>query len=262
MPDSRMNKPADFRRLGCSECLRGAELNFDFSIALQPIVDVESREVFAQEALVRGPGQESAAHTMQQVHHDNRYSFDQVCRIKALKMASTLGIDSHISINFMPNAVYRPELCIRTTLQAAEEFQFPTDKIIFEITEGEQVTDHAHLRNIIRHYRELGFLTALDDFGAGYAGLNLLADIQTDLLKLDMGLVRGVDADRARKAIIKGTLQTCQDLGIRVIAEGVETPAEYATLRDLGIELFQGFLFARPAFEAVAAIDWQALDSA
>ena len=257
-----MKKPADFRPLGCSECLKGVELGFDFSMALQPIIDVQQRKVFAHEALVRGQGDDSAAAIMQQVDQDNRYSFDQICRVKALKLASELQLDGYLSINFMPNAVYRPELCIRTTLQAAEEFGFPADKIIFEITEGEEIDDHAHLRNIIQHYQRLGFLTALDDFGAGYSGLNLLAEFQTDLLKLDMGLARGVDTNPARLAIIKGTVQTCHDLGIRVIAEGVETQGEYQTLRELGIDLFQGFLFARPALEAVPEINWDMLDAA
>lgn len=98
-----------------------------------------------------------------------------------------------LSINFLPNAVYRPEVCIRSTFEAARVHGFPTEKIIFEVTEGEQVQDRAHLVNIFREYRRFGFQTAIDDFGAGYAGLNLLAEYQPDLIKIDMDLVRGID---------------------------------------------------------------------
>jgi EAL domain-containing protein (putative c-di-GMP-specific phosphodiesterase class I) len=165
-----------------------------------------------------------------------------------------------LSINFMPNAVYRPELCIRTTLDAAEAYGFPIEQIMFEITEGEKVDDLVHLRGIVEHYRQRGFKTAIDDFGAGYAGLNLLAEIRTDLLKLDMALIRDIDRDPVRQSIIRGILQVCRDLSTTVIAEGVETRAELAVLRSFGIELFQGFLFARPAFEALPSVAGDAFD--
>ncbi len=255
-----MHKPRDFRELQCRACADGSVLGFDFSMALQPIVDVTRREVFAQESLVRTCSGGPASQIFEQIDDDNRYRFDQMCRVKAVKLASELNIGSLLSINFLPNAVYRPELCIRTTLQAAHEYAFPVERIIFEITEGEQIENREHLRNIVHHYKNQGFLTALDDFGAGYSGLNLLADIQTDLVKLDIALIRGIDSDRARRAIVRGVMQTCNDLDIRVIAEGIETKAELDTLRGLGIDLIQGFLLARPAFEAQSAVDWSALD--
>lgn len=239
-------------RIGCADCMHGEGLAFDFTMAFQPIVNLATGEVFAHEALARGLNNESAGFVFQQVNAGNRYRFDQTCRIKAIQLASQLGIRSHLSINFMPNAVYQPELCIRTTLEAAKKFDFPINQIIFEITEAEKVEDHQHLREIIQYYKSRGFLTAIDDFGAGYAGLNLLADIQTDLLKLDMALVRNVDQDTVRQSIIKGILVVCKDLGIKVIAEGIETYEEMSVLRDFGIELFQGYYFAKPAFQSLA----------
>lgn len=250
-----MQKPADFRPLGCSECLNGAGLDFDFTMAFQPIVDASTGGIFAYEALVRGMEGEGAGAVFAHVNDSNRYRFDQACRVKAIRLASELGMQSLLSINFLPNAVYRPDLCIRTTLNAAQEWDFPIDRIIFEVTEGERIDDQAHLRNIISYYKERGFRTAIDDFGAGYAGLNLLADFQSDIVKLDMALIRDIDKDRTRRAITRGILRMCSDLGIRVIAEGVETREEYLTLRDFGIDLFQGYYFARPAFQALAEVD-------
>jgi EAL domain-containing protein (putative c-di-GMP-specific phosphodiesterase class I) len=249
-----MLEQKNFRKIGCAECAAGAGLGFDFSMAFQPIVNATTGQVFAQEALARGLQGEPARHVFQHVNENNRYAFDQACRVKAIQLGTDLQIDSLISINFMPNAVYRPELCIRTTIEAAETYRFPIEKIIFEFTEDEEITDVSHIRDIVRHYKERGFLTALDDFGAGYAGLNLLAEIQTDLVKLDMALIRGIDQDRRRQAIVKGMLALCRELSTQVIAEGVETREEYVALRDLGIELFQGYYFARPAFRALAAL--------
>lgn len=255
-----MDKPIDFRPLGCSECLDGAGLDFDFTMAFQPIVEVSSGRIFAHEALVRGPNGEGAGSVFAHVNDGNRYRFDQACRVKAIRLASQLGMHTMLSINFLPNAVYRPELCIRTTLKAAQEWDFPIERIIFEVTEGERIDDQAHLRNIIAHYKERGFCTAIDDFGAGYAGLNLLADFQSDIVKLDMALIRDIDKDRTRRAITNGILRMCGDLGIQVIAEGVETREEYLTLRDFGIDLFQGYYFARPAFQALAEVPAAALE--
>ena len=167
---------------------------------------------------------------------------------------------SFLSINFMPNAVYRPELCIRTTLDAAEKYGFPINRIIFEITEGEKVDDVVHLREIVDHYKKQGFLTAIDDFGAGYAGLNLLADVNTDLVKLDMALIRNIDKDKGRRAIARGIIQVCRELSMQVIAEGIETYEELNTLGELGVELFQGYYFAKPAFQALAIVPPESYD--
>lgn len=243
---------APARAVGCSGCRDGAAFPFDVSMAFQPIVEAASGRVFAYEALVRGIDGSGAAAVLAAVDETNRYAFDQRCRVRAIELAAKLGVAARgafVSINFMPNAIYRPEVCIRTTLETARRVGFPTEHIIFEFTEDQQVKEPERVREILRAYREMGFRTAIDDFGAGYAGLNLLADFQPDLIKLDMGLIRGLDHDRVRRSIVAGIVVVCQSLGIRVIAEGVETKDEYQALANLGVELFQGYLLAKPAFE-------------
>ncbi len=238
----------------CTGCGSDERLGFGFDYAYQPIVDLETRTVFAHEALVRGPGGEGAHTVLQQVNEDNRYRFDQACRVKAIKGAAALGMQGHLSINFLPNAVYKPEVCIRTTVEAARHTGFPVERIIFEVTEGERVQDGPWFAQILREYKRCGFKTAIDDFGAGYAGLKLLADFQPDCIKIDMDLVRGVDADRPRQAIVTSLMRLCDDMGITVIAEGIETTAERDFLRDAGVRLMQGYLFAKPAFQAVGQV--------
>lgn len=240
-------------REGCGGlCADG--LDFGFTMAFQPIVDLDANGVWAHEALVRGTEGQGAGWVLGKVNDTNRYAFDQACRVKAIELASGLGLNgARLSINFLPNAVYRAEACIRATLAAANRTGFPTDRIIFEVTENERVVDHDHLKGIFREYKRQGFLTAIDDFGSGYSGLNLLAEFQPDIIKLDMELTRHIDADRARRSIVKAILMVCSDLGITPVAEGVETVEEARTLRDLGITLMQGYLFAKPAFESVVA---------
>jgi EAL domain-containing protein (putative c-di-GMP-specific phosphodiesterase class I) len=257
--------PSDFIPLedgkACGDCATGERLGFQFSYAYQPIVDLTSRQIFAHEALVRGPGGEGAMSVLSQVNESNRYRFDQACRTKAIKTAALIKMPTRLSINFMPNAIYRPELCIRATLEAARKHGFPLERIIFETVEGERVSDGKWLAEILREYKRIGFLTAIDDFGAGYAGLNLLADFQPDIIKLDMELVRHIDHSPARQAIVRGVSRICEELGIKIIGEGVETLDECLCLQDMGVSLMQGYLFAKPLFEACGqaeAIHWHA----
>jgi EAL domain-containing protein (putative c-di-GMP-specific phosphodiesterase class I) len=249
-----METPINFNPVGCKECRDLGTLGINFTMAFQPIVDVSTKSIFGYEALVRGINNEGADSILSQLNDSNRYKFDQAIRVKALDMAKKLGLQGMLSINFLPNAVYKPETCIRATLEAARELEFPTNRIMFEVTEGEKVLDHEHLRNIFIEYKKHQFTTAIDDFGAGYAGLNLLADWQPDIIKLDMALTRNINSDRVRRSLVFGILAACRELSIRVIAEGIETKEECLTLADEGVELFQGYFFSRPGFECLPQV--------
>ena len=235
----------------CTGCRDGAAFALPFSMAFQPIFDLGSGAIFAQEALVRGTKGESAYSILSHVDDSSRYAFDQQCRVKAIEMAAarrTPGDGSGLSINFMPNAVYEPRACIRLTLDAARRTGFPLNQIIFEFTEAERL-DTDHLLNILRTYREIGFKTAIDDFGAGYAGLDLLARFQPDIVKIDMALIRGIDQERAKQLILKNTLAMLDDLGVVPICEGVETLAELAVIQEFGVRLVQGYVLSKPIFD-------------
>jgi len=133
-------------------------------MAFQPIIDCHTQSIFGYEALVRGLNNEPAYSVIAKVNVDNRYVFDQECRIKAISLAAKLGINSMRSINFLPNAIYQPERCIRTTLEAAKQFDFPTENIMFEFTEVEKIEDSSHVERIIKYYQSLGFQTAIDEY--------------------------------------------------------------------------------------------------
>ena len=236
----------------CGICRSGEDCDVPFEFAFQPIVDLESGRIYGHEALVRGPNGEPAPSVLSQTHDGNRYNFDQSCRVKAINTACDLGLRERqgelLSINFRPRAVYRPELCIQTTLRTAHQRKLDVGQILFEVTEGERIKDGPWFAEILREYRKQGFLTAIDDFGAGYAGLRLLADFQPDVVKIDMDLVRDVDRSPARQAIARAVIRMAQELHIRVVAEGVETAGERDFFRHEGVSLFQGYLFCRPLF--------------
>lgn len=240
---------------GCNGCRR-ENTQFDLAMAFQPIVDVDTGLAWAYEALVRGTDGQSAGEVLGAVTNDNRYAFDQQCRIAAITQAVAAGIvetGARLSINFLPNAVYSPQACIQLTLKTAAAVGFPTNRLIFEFTENEEMTDTAHVANIIETYRRMGFATALDDFGAGHAGLTLLAQLQTDIIKLDMELVRGIDTSLPRRMIVESLVAMFNRMNITVIAEGIETIGEYEVLRTMGVRYMQGYLLARPGFRMLPA---------
>ncbi len=243
-------------KTGCEGCRSGSDV-FDIAMAFQPIVDCDTGLPFAFEALVRGNKGEGAAEVLSRVTPENRYAFDQQCRVAAIEGAVAAGIletGAKLSINFLPNAVYSPVACIQLTLKTARATGLPTDRLIFEFTENEEMADTDHISGIVDSYRKMGFATAVDDFGAGYAGLGLLAKFQPDLIKLDMELIRAIDISMPRRLIVESVARLCDKLGIVIIAEGVETAAEYDTLRGLGIRYIQGYLLARPAFRALPSV--------
>lgn len=239
----------------CQGCTEKNSLDFDFTMAFQPIINCSNQTIYGYEALVRGINNESAYSVISRVNDKNRYLFDQLCRVKAISLASKLNITSMLSINFLPNAIYAPERCIRTTFEAAKQYDFPTERIMFEFTEVEKMDDTEHVKRIVDYYQSLGFKTAVDDFGSGYSGLNLLADFQTDIIKLDMALIRNIDSNKVRQSIVNNCLTMFNELNITTLAEGIETYEEYAWLRDVGIELMQGYYFAKPGFESLPSIN-------
>jgi EAL domain-containing protein (putative c-di-GMP-specific phosphodiesterase class I) len=236
------------RQFGCQGCRDGQDLGFELRVAFQPIYDLVTNVPFAYEALIRGPEGQGAGWVLEQVSEANRYRFDQACRVAAIREGVAAGLletEARLSINFLPDAVYSPQACIRLTLATAAECGMPSDRLIFEFTEQEKL-DTAHVSRIVETYRSLGFATALDDFGAGFAGLGLLANIKTDLLKLDMDLIRGIDHSLPRQQIVGAMVRLCHEMGIALIAEGIETEGELMVLSDLGIRYVQGYYIARP----------------
>jgi EAL domain-containing protein (putative c-di-GMP-specific phosphodiesterase class I) len=232
-----------------------------FTMAFQPIVDLQTGAPYAYEALVRPQGGGSAMDVLSKIDEHNRYAFDQACRVKAIELAAQLEMPTLLSINFLPNAVYQPAACLAKTLEAARRFGFPLHHLIFEVTENEPARDVGHLQSIFKEYKKHAMITAIDDFGAGHSGLNMLADFQPDVLKIDMALTRDIHVDPVRTEIVRAIIGLCRALHISVVAEGIETIEEAVALRMLGVRLFQGYLFARPIVEQLPSVPEQILDA-
>jgi EAL domain-containing protein (putative c-di-GMP-specific phosphodiesterase class I) len=224
-------------------------VNAHYSFAFQPIVSATDGSIFSYEALLRGTNQEPAMDVINNIVATRKSGFHDESRVLALQWAASQGLSTHLNLNIMPSAVLSSTSAIPSTLEAAARFHIAPEQIVLEILESEIIGSLKGLSAALREYRSTGLLFAIDDFGAGYAGLNLLAEFQPDILKLDLRLVRDIEKKGPRQAIVRGVRRTCTDLGIEIIAEGVETESEFRWLKKEGIRLFQGYLFARPSFE-------------
>ena len=228
---------------------------FDFSYAFQPIININSKTIFSVEALIRSKNNESIGFIFEQVESDKLFELDQIARNKAIKMAASLHLSTALNLNFLPASLTSPYY-LEQTLIAFKNEHLRADQLIIEITEAQAVNEPESLIVNLADCRRQGSKIAIDDFGAGYAGLNLLAEFQPDFIKLDMKLIRNIDKHGPRQAIVQAIIQVCFSLGIEVIAEGVETLAEFSWLKKHDIELFQGYLFAKPGFECIPPVHY------
>nr|WP_158942990.1 EAL domain-containing protein [Granulicella sp. S190] len=218
-----------------------------FQILLQPIVDLETETVYAYEALCRGMHGESYSDLIADFEPWQIPSFDKLAMAKSLKLASTMRLEQRgakVAINLGPLMELRnKDACY--VVRLAKHYGLRPDAVMLELSEGVRM-DGIELARIVDLHRKAGIIIAIDDFGAGYAGLNVLARCAPDVVKIDRELIKGIESNRAKKTIVEAFSKVCRKLRVKLIAEGVETVEEYLTLRGFGIRFMQGFLFAHP----------------
>lgn len=165
----------------------------------------------------------------------------RVTRARAVTALDTAPPDVDLFINLHARDVFDP-----TLLDPQGDLAPHASRIVLEITERASLADMRDLRPRVAALRELGFRIAIDDLGAGYAGLSSFISLEPELVKIDMSLIRGVDQNPTKRRLIRMIASTCRDMGIGVIAEGIETLAELETVIDLGCGMVQGYFLARP----------------
>lgn len=214
-------------------------------IALQPIVNMVDGSIYGYEALSRFPKDDiesPAAWFLAADRVGMTLDLERHALLKALRLLPTLPPSTRLAVNLSP------------PMLLADEFpEVPPDRVIVELTEHVPVEDYPLLERALLPLREQGVFLAIDDTGAGFASLQHILHLRPDVIKLDIGIVRGVDTDHRRSAIAGMMLQFASTTHALVVAEGVETPTERDTLVGLGAVFGQGYLFGRPQIVTGAA---------
>ena len=229
------------------EMIRDRRLTTHF----QPIIRFDQpREVIAYECLLRGRLPDGSLVAPARMYDAAReadllFQLDRAARLTAIREATAHDIREHLFINFNPSSIYDPNYCLKSTIAAIDAAGIDPGRVVFEVVESDQVA--VDLLGIMKTYREAGFQVALDDLGAGYGSLNLLSSLRPDIVKLDMRLIRDVDRDRYKAGITSKLLEMARKLGIRTVAEGIETPGEFDWFLAQGADYAQGFYISRPA---------------
>ncbi len=224
--------------------------NGDIRTVFQPIISLKNGAVLGYEALSRGPeGSALEAPTMLfdvARMHGKLWELESLCRIKALENVSRHCPEAFIFLNVDPAVINDDKFKTGFTTAFLDKYHISPQNIVFEITEKNTVDDFMSFRKTIAHYKEQGYKIAIDDVGAGYSGLTMISEIHPHFIKLDMNLVRDVDKDGLKAALIKTLNDFCVVTNIVMIAEGIETEYELRTLIDIGVDYGQGYYIQKP----------------
>ena len=215
----------------------------------QPIVSLADGTVFGYEALSRGPigthlESADALFNAAKVRNVTR-QLERICRFKAIASASSLPPGCYLFLNISPGVL--EERNAGLSRDVMDQHHLARERIVLEITEKEAINDFDLFKRTLQHYSRQGFKVAIDDAGAGHNSLRAVTEVRPHYIKLDMALVRDIDRDRAKNALVSAIIMFARRIDARVLAEGIETIEELSSLIEIGVDYGQGYLLARPA---------------
>lgn len=224
-------------------------------VAFQPICasqgswhGVEALMRFSNPDRLHGPESPEVVFTRAR-KEDRILELDFYCRERILEAASEQGLDTRLFMNICPESLLSDQHSVGRTDELVERHGLAKEQIVLEITEETAIHNYDLFSRTVSHYRKQGYRIAIDDFGAGYGGLKMLATIRPDYLKVDRYFIQDIHREPVKHSIVRALVDICENLDIRLVAEGIENGSEFHSILDLGIELRQGFYFARPAFQ-------------
>lgn len=225
--------------------------------ALQPIIEPLRGQISSLEALIRGPDGGSPLAYFSSIPPDKLHEVDLLSKAWAFALAKQIGIGHHkISINLLPMSLVKTPNAVDILLEQIARNGLVPEQVIVEVTEDEVISGFDAFSSAIQQLRSAGITVAIDDFGAGFAGLSLLAKFQPGKVKIDRSIVTDIHAHGPKQAIVQAIVKCCAELEISVVAEGVEKVEEWCWLEAAGIRRFQGFLFAKPMLNGAPTIRW------
>lgn len=222
----------------------------DIRVVFQPVVSLSDAEVIGYEALSRGPKgsllEGPDALFSAAAKFDLVWELEYLCRASALEKAKDIIADKMLFINVDPKIINDPRFQKGYTREMLNRFCVNTGNVIFEITEKTAINDYKSFCRILDNYTSQGYRIAIDDTGSGYSGLRTLAETRPNFIKVDMELIRDLDKDSLKQAMLKALYDFSLSTNSKIIAEGIETKAELTTLINIGIPYGQGFYLQKP----------------
>jgi len=219
----------------------------------QPIVCLSSQSIFSFEALIRGPSNSVFHSPINLFSYAEQFELDMqlehACRHTSIRRYAELKLPQKLFLNISPNVLLHPDFKKGETLRYLAEHNIPPELVVIEVTEQQPTENYETMRDAINHYRSMGFQIALDDLGAGYSGLRLWTELMPDYVKIDRHFIQDIDKDPIKLNFVRSIQSMALASNCQVIAEGVETEAEFLAIEDLGITYIQGYYFARPCSE-------------
>jgi len=221
-------------------------------IAFQPILNINTGKPFAVEALLRNYkeiGFETIFSVFDKACEENLlYSFDIMLREKAIKKFTTIQDYKNLKLfyNLDNRLLSMPDFSNGNTEKMLEQNNVLKENICFEISERQEISKNCNLEKIIAHYKEEKICIAIDDFGVGFSGYKLLYDSTPNIIKIDRFFIQDIQKYNKKKIMFKSISNLAIQLGIKVIAEGVETKEEFLTCKDIGCHFIQGYLVQKP----------------
>jgi EAL domain-containing protein (putative c-di-GMP-specific phosphodiesterase class I) len=225
--------------------------------AFQPIIDPFAREVVSLEALLRTPEGDSPQAWFDELKGGDIYEADLRSKKVAFAMAAALELgEQTLSVNLLPMTLVKVPGAVNFLLEEIKANGLVPEQVIVEFTESEVISRLDEFTEGVKLLKGAGFRVAIDHFGAGFAGLLLLAQFQPERIKINRDLIKDVHKSGPRQAIVQAIIKCCISLEIMVSAVGVEQAEEWMWLESAGISQFQGYLFARPELGAIPVVNW------
>ncbi|MGE8062624.1 EAL domain-containing protein [Pseudomonas sp. NPDC089547] len=216
----------------------------------QPIMCLSEQRVFGHEALSRGPSN-SPLHAPLNLFTIARQAgrlteLEAACRESACRRFSEQQLQGKLFLNISPESLLEPHYPSGQTLKLLEQVGLPPSRVVIELTEHTPTDDFQLLSNALHHYRDMGFSIAIDDLGAGYSSLRLWSELRPEYVKIDRHFIDGIHRDPLKREFVGSILQIARASKAQVIAEGIELAEELVVLREMGVDLVQGYLLGRP----------------
>ncbi|WP_067704323.1 diguanylate phosphodiesterase [Erwinia sp. ErVv1] len=228
-----------------------------WSFAFQPIIDPFARQIVSYEALIRTVEGGSPDDYFAPLPREEVYKADLRSKASAFALARKLNIQQQtLSINLLPMSLVSEPDAVEFLLQQILANGLVPEQVVVEVTENDDLSRVEEFERAIRKLKAAGICFAIDDFGAGFAGLSLLSRFQPDRVKINRDIISDVHKNGPKQAIVQGIIKSCSSLEIAVIAVGVEKPEEWMWLEAAGISHFQGFLFAKPLINGLPPVAW------